>query len=224
MANSDNTFGTFNKITKVMYQKEFTFVNYATNNIDLNGAHNSSVTTIAVTDASALPSAGYLHLEKGTGDDKTFEIIAYTGKSGNNITGCTRGAALPHGSATTALSFADGDTVAYSTFLTKSQSFSGNLTTAKNTFLTSDAQACINDNGTQVQFAITSDGNGLKWTVAFGVPASTDEADSWAKKYKDTKKTLSDGNNWIQSGLLVQDGSSTDYTTVDIADDSDHLF
>ena len=72
MANSDNTYGTFNKITKVMYQKEFTFVNYATNNIDLNGAHNSSVTTIAVTDASALPSAGYLHLEKGTGDDKTF--------------------------------------------------------------------------------------------------------------------------------------------------------
>ena len=149
MANSDNAFGTFNKITKVLYLKEYP-----------NGESSAS-----------------------------------------NV----------------------------------SQSFGGNVETAKSYFLTDEALACINDNGTRVQFAITADGNGLKWTVDFGIPNNNAD-DSWAKKYKDTKKTLTDNNGWVKQEILTNmDGSSmADWTSPwsDSAinkywtaeDDSDHLF
>ena len=50
----------------------------------LNGGINNLVTTIAVADGSVYPSAGTIQI----GD----ELIDYTGKSTNNLTGCTRGA------------------------------------------------------------------------------------------------------------------------------------
>lgn len=49
----------------------------------LNGAITNSATTITLTDASSFPSAGQVRI--GT------ELINYTGKSGNNLTTCTRG-------------------------------------------------------------------------------------------------------------------------------------
>ena len=115
------------------------------------------------------------------------------------------------------------------------QNFGGNVETAKSYFLTDEALACINDNATNVQYAITADGNGLKWTIDFGIP-NNNEADSWAKKYKDTKKTLTDNNGWVKQEIQQNmDGSSVaDWTspwsdsTVNTywsaEDDSDHLF
>ena len=50
----------------------------------LNGAINNSVTTIALTSAAQFPTAGTIVVGS--------EQITYTGKSGNNLTGCTRGA------------------------------------------------------------------------------------------------------------------------------------
>ena len=50
----------------------------------LNGGINNAVTTITVADGSVYPSAGTIQI----GD----ELIDYTGKSSNNLTGCTRGA------------------------------------------------------------------------------------------------------------------------------------
>ena len=50
----------------------------------LSGAINNSVTTIGVTSATNYPTAGTIQI----GD----ELIDYTGKSGNDLTGCTRGA------------------------------------------------------------------------------------------------------------------------------------
>lgn len=50
----------------------------------LNGAHNSSVTTITVTSAASFDSTGYIRVEN--------EVIKYTGKDATNFTGCTRGA------------------------------------------------------------------------------------------------------------------------------------
>jgi hypothetical protein len=50
----------------------------------LNGNINAAVTTIAVTSATNYPTAGTIQI--GT------ELIDYTGKSTNNLTGCTRGA------------------------------------------------------------------------------------------------------------------------------------
>ena len=50
----------------------------------LSAAINNSVTTIGVTSATNYPTAGTIQI----GD----ELIDYTGKSGNDLTGCTRGA------------------------------------------------------------------------------------------------------------------------------------
>tara|TARA_R100000700_G_scaffold40105_1_gene54761 strand:+ start:3592 stop:6054 length:2463 start_codon:yes stop_codon:yes gene_type:complete len=51
----------------------------------LNGAITNSATTIALADASAFPSSGAIKI--GT------EVITYSGKSTNDLTGCTRGVA-----------------------------------------------------------------------------------------------------------------------------------
>jgi len=116
-----------------------------------------------------------------------------------------------------------------SSFSVKSQSFGGNVTTAKNYFMTAEALACIDDNGTQVEYAITSDGNGLKWTVAFGTPTDASQK-SWADKYKDTKKTLSDADGWFKSALVNEPELSADLETVPkatsvvIDSSNDHLF
>jgi len=64
----------------------------------LNGAINSSTTTIALVDASSFPTSGTILIDS--------EIITYAGKSTNNLTGCTRGAET-----TTAASHSDGASV-----------------------------------------------------------------------------------------------------------------
>tara|TARA_B100000519_G_scaffold45884_1_gene36664 strand:+ start:129 stop:782 length:654 start_codon:yes stop_codon:yes gene_type:complete len=217
MPNSDNTYGTFNKMTKVIQQMDHKFVSAKTSSIKLNGAHNNSVTTIAVNDASSMPTAGTIEIQ--TTDESTYEAISYTGKDGNNLTGCTRGA-----NSTSAASHSNEAWVDYIHDEVVSQSFGGDLTTAKDFFLTSNAQACINDNGTQVQYAITSDGNGLKWTVAFGVPSSTTGSDAWAEKYKARKTTLLDGNDWYPSARQTQEEDTRAGKWIQISDDSDHLF
>ena len=61
----------------------------------LNGAINSSVTTIALTDASAFPVSGTIALgtkQVAVGATNYYEEITYTGKSTNDLTGCTRAA------------------------------------------------------------------------------------------------------------------------------------
>jgi len=64
----------------------------------LNGNISNSVTTIALTDASSFNSAGKIKINN--------EIISYTGKSTNNLTGCTRGVNL-----TTAAAHTSGATI-----------------------------------------------------------------------------------------------------------------
>jgi len=49
----------------------------------LNGGINNSVTTITLTDATNYPTAGTIKIGN--------ELIDYTGKSGNDLTGCSRG-------------------------------------------------------------------------------------------------------------------------------------
>ena len=110
----------------------------------------------------------------------------------------------------------------------KSQSFSGNVTTAKNFYLTTEALACIDDNGTQVSYAITDDGNGLKWTVAFGTPTDASQK-SWATKYTETKDTLIGSDGWVPTALrsnwvIDDDAGNTGAKQWFIEDSSDHLF
>ena len=82
------------------------------------------------------------------------------------------------------------------------QSFGGNVETAKNFFFTADALNCFNTNATQLAWAITDDGNGIKFTIAFGVP-SNPAATPWAEVWKTTKESLQTANNWINSTATV---------------------
>ena len=57
---------------------------------------NSTATTINLTDASLVPTSGYIVIEKVNSDGVIVnETIKYTGKSGHDLTGCTRGTAAP---------------------------------------------------------------------------------------------------------------------------------
>jgi hypothetical protein len=61
----------------------------------LNATINSSVTTITLTDASAFPSSGSIALGTKANTDGAsngYEEITYSGKSTNDLTGCSRGA------------------------------------------------------------------------------------------------------------------------------------
>jgi len=68
------------------------------NSSTLNGDINSSVTTITLVDASTFASSGSIRIGE--------ELITYTGKSGNNLTGCTRNYYY-----SSTLSHTSGDTV-----------------------------------------------------------------------------------------------------------------
>jgi len=68
----------------------------------LNGNISDSVTTITLTDATEFPTSGFIMIEKidTTPDTTNYgkylnEVIQYTGKSGNDLTGCTRGTSAP---------------------------------------------------------------------------------------------------------------------------------
>ena len=72
----------------------------------LNGAITDSATTIDLTDGSEFPTTGFIVIEKvltasDTSDPLlvgTFqnEVIEYTGRSSNQLTGCTRGTSAPY--------------------------------------------------------------------------------------------------------------------------------
>ena len=66
-------------------------------NTTLNGTITSTATTITLTDASEFPTSGYIVIEKidSTTGAIVNETIKYTGKSTNDLTGCTRGTAAP---------------------------------------------------------------------------------------------------------------------------------
>ena len=75
-------------------------------NTTLNGTITSSATTVTLTDASSFPTSGYIVIRKVLTSDDTSdpllvgtlanETIQYTGKSSNDLTGCTRGTASPY--------------------------------------------------------------------------------------------------------------------------------
>jgi hypothetical protein len=64
----------------------------------LNGNINDSVATITLTDATEFPTSGFIVIEKMNSETGAFEneTIQYTGKAGNNLTGCTRGTSAPY--------------------------------------------------------------------------------------------------------------------------------
>ncbi len=66
-------------------------------NTPLNGDITSTATTIPLTDASEFPASGSIVIEKVSSVTGAVisETIQYTGKSTNDLTGCTRGTSAP---------------------------------------------------------------------------------------------------------------------------------
>ena len=83
----------------------------------LNGAVNATATTITLTDATCFPTSGYFVIQSINSDTGLYnsETIKYTGKAGNDLTGCTRGSSSPTRgetpSPTTAAAHSNGDKV-----------------------------------------------------------------------------------------------------------------
>jgi len=80
------------------------------------------------------------------------------------------------------------------------QSFGGNVETAKAHFFHADGLTNNDTNGTQLDYAITADGNGIKFTIAFGTKgtAGIAESDDWADTWSTTKDTLVSADKWIK--------------------------
>ena len=102
---SNNTDGIDNNPFQTDDAIRFTGVKSATGGVSvdrfklettLSANISSSATTISLTDASNFPSSGFIVIEKVDTNGKIVdETIQYTGKSSNDLTGCTRGTASP---------------------------------------------------------------------------------------------------------------------------------
>ena len=83
----------------------------------LNGNITDSATTIALTDGSNFPTSGFIMIKKINSTTGLYEneVIQYTGRSSNDLTGCTRGTSSPYRgftpSASTASAHDSGATV-----------------------------------------------------------------------------------------------------------------
>ena len=64
----------------------------------LNGAITDSATTIDLTDGSEFPTSGFIVIEKVNITTGIYEneVIKYTGRTSNQLTGCTRGTSAPY--------------------------------------------------------------------------------------------------------------------------------
>ena len=94
-------------------------------NTTLNGNITDSATTITLANASSFPTSGYIVIVStdATTGLYTSETIQYTGKSSNDLTGCTRGTSAPsYGTtpeSTTAVAHTSGAKVYGSYIITK---------------------------------------------------------------------------------------------------------
>jgi len=105
----NETLGSSGNNLSILNYNEYVSKDYANQEDDvqsttLNGSHSSSVTTLTLTSSTGFDTSGTVHIGS--------EQVTYTGVSGNDITGCTRGAnsttAALHASGTTVTQFEDG--------------------------------------------------------------------------------------------------------------------
>jgi hypothetical protein len=80
------------------------------------------------------------------------------------------------------------------------QSFGGNVETAKSAIFHADGLTNNDTNGTQLEYAITADGNGIKFTIAFGTKGNHDIAENadWADLWTTTKSSLIGADKWVK--------------------------
>jgi len=111
----------------------------------------------------------------------------------------------------------------------QAQSFSGNVETAKALFLTDDYLSNNDTNGTQVEYAITADGNGLKMTIAFGTKgtAGIAEADDWTGIWATNHDVMIAAKSTCKERTYVHtvlDSVQTKALRIETIDATPHLF
>ena len=114
------------------------------------------------------------------------------------------------------------------------QSFGGNVETAKAHFFHADGLTNNDTNGTQLDYAITADGNGIKFTIAFGTKgtAGIAESDDWADTWTTTKDSLVAADKWIKATTYTRTEKDENDNDVDVTypviwksiDATPHLF
>ena len=109
----------------------------------LSSGINTSATTLSMASASSFPSSGTVQIDQ--------ELITYTGVSGNDLTGLTRGA-----NGTTAASHSSGDTV------TDSSDYAGWNTAVSGDVITSPGIWSLDNFGNKLIATITS-GESFEW-------------------------------------------------------------
>ena len=90
-----------------------------------------------------------------------------------------------------------------STIITKVQSFA-DVNAAQTHFFTANALTCMNDHATQIEWALVT--NGLKYTIAFGIPKNENEM-SWSNKWQTQMETLQAAGDWFNPSLSFADSA-----------------
>ena len=112
----------------------------------------------------------------------------------------------------------------------QTQDFGGNLETAKAFFLSADHLANNDTNSTQIEYAITADGNGLKYTIAFGTKgtAGIAEGDDWTGIWATNVDTMKAADTIFNARTYVVTNSDGEESTHNLCcratDATPHLF
>jgi len=126
----------------------------------LNGAVNSSVTTITVTSAASFTSKGFVVIDS--------ETIYYTGKTSTTLTGCIRGA-----SGTTAASHNDSATVSQTDYIGLTNTIGIHSKTADD-FIQLAIKNLSSGNSASTDFiAYSDDGDNDSGWIDLGITSST---------------------------------------------------
>ena len=92
-----------------------------------------------------------------------------------------------------------------STIITKVKSFA-DVSAAQTHFFTANALTCMNENATQIEWALVT--NGLKYTIAFGIGEGNGEADmSWSNKWQTRMEELQAAGDWFNPSLSFADSA-----------------
>ncbi|GIO63585.1 hypothetical protein [Paenibacillus cineris] len=152
---------------------------------ELSADISASDTTIAVLDASKLPDAPNLFT---IGVDETAETILYAGKSGNNLTGCTRGF-----NGTTAKGWSTGAKVARNFTGYDHDTFIANIDELDQRVIAAQTKADAAE-------------------TPAGAQQKADDAQQAAEDYADQQDALIKADYIRQPGYATTSGTSTAYT------------
>ncbi|MET3846881.1 hypothetical protein [Paenibacillus sp. OAE614] len=162
---------------------------------ELSADISASDTEISVLDASKLPAAPNLFT---VGNDETAETILYSGKSGNKLTGCTRGF-----NGTAAKGWSTGAKVArnftgydHDTFIANIEDLDGRVTTAQAT-----ADTAETPEGAQEK-ADTAEANAVNEAKAYADNNFFKKSTLTAPNLIKNSGALFDFNNWKKTSDL----------------------